>query len=112
MAKAAAGKQMTKSEIAASLADSVSKELGEGKEVSKKAITTVLAHLATLACKQAKNGFPVPGLGKLVLSKSAPREMVMQFGPKKGQTVKVPAKTRVKFRIAKAAKDSILGVKK
>ena len=38
--------------------------------------------------------------------------MVMQFGPKKGQTIKVPAKTRVKFRIAKAAKDAILGSKK
>jgi hypothetical protein len=37
--------------------------------------------------------------------------MVMQFGEKKGQVVKVPAKTRVKFRIAKAAKDAILGTK-
>jgi DNA-binding protein HU-beta len=51
----------------------------------------------------------IPGIGKLVLAKSKPREMVMQFGEKKGQTVKVPAKTRVKFRIAKAAKDAILG---
>ena len=45
-------------------------------------------------------------------AKSAPREMVMRFGPKAGQLVKVPAKTRVKFRVAKAAKDAILGAKK
>ena len=67
---------------------------------------------ATLAYKQAKNSFVIPGIGKLVLTKSAPREMVMRFGPKTGQTVKVPAKRRIKFRVAKAAKDAILGAKK
>jgi DNA-binding protein HU-beta len=35
----------------------------------------------------------------------------MQFGPKKGQTVKIPPKRVVKFRVAKAAKDAILGSK-
>jgi nucleoid DNA-binding protein len=38
--------------------------------------------------------------------------MVMQFGENKGKEIKVPAKTRVKFRIAKAAKDAILVTKK
>ena len=42
----------------------------------------------------------------------APREMVMRFGPKAGQTVKVPKKKVLKFRVAKAAKDAILGAKK
>jgi nucleoid DNA-binding protein len=34
--------------------------------------------------------------------------MVMQFGEKKGQTITVPAKRVVKFRVAKAAKEAIL----
>ncbi|HLL87947.1 MAG TPA: HU family DNA-binding protein [Tepidisphaeraceae bacterium] len=101
MAKAA--KAMTKSEIAATLADKVG--------ISKKQVNQFFQAQAELAYKQAKNQFVVPGIGKLVLAKSAPREMVMRFGPKTGQTVKVPAKTRVKFRIAKAAKDAILGTK-
>ena len=94
-------KAMTKSEIASTLAERVG--------ISKKQATQFLQAQAELACKQAKNTFVIPGIGKLVLAKSAPREMVMRFGPKQGQTVKVPAKTRVKFRVAKAAKDAILG---
>jgi DNA-binding protein HU-beta len=95
---------MSKSEIAAKLAEQVG--------ITKKQVNQFFEAQAELAYKQAKNAFQIPGIGKLVLAKSAPREMVMQFGPKKGQTIKVPAKTRVKFRIAKAAKDAILGSKK
>ena len=97
-------KAMTKSEIAAQLADKVG--------ITKKQVSAFFAAQAELAYKQAKNQFVVPGLGKLVLATSAPREMVMRFGPKAGQTVKVPAKRRIKFRVAKAAKDAILGAKK
>ena len=97
-------KSMTKSELAAHLADKVG--------ISKKQVSAFFQAQAEVAYKQAKNSFVLPGIGKLVLAKSAPREMVMRFGPKAGQTVKVPAKTRVKFRIAKAAKDAILGAKK
>lgn len=97
-------KAMTKSEIAATLAEKVG--------ITKKQASLFLAAQAELAYKQAKNQFVIPGIGKLVLAKSAPREMVMRFGDKKGQTIKVPAKTRVKFRVAKAAKDAILGSKK
>lgn len=97
-------KAMTKSEIAATIAEKVG--------ITKKQASAFFAAQAELAYKQAKNQFVIPGIGKLVLTKSAPREIVMRFGPKQGQTVKVPAKTRVKFRIAKAAKDAILGAKK
>ena len=96
-------KAMTKSEIAAQLAEKVG--------ITKKQVNQFFEAQAELAYKQAKNAFPLPGIGKLVLAKSAPREMVMQFGPNKGQTIKVPAKTRVKFRVAKAAKDAILAKK-
>ena len=97
-------KAMTKSEISATLAEKVG--------ITKKQVGAFFDAQAELAYKQAKNTFVLPGIGKLVLAKSAPRDMMMRFGPKAGQIVKVPAKTRVKFRVAKAAKDAILGVKK
>ena len=97
-------KAMTKSEISATLAEKVG--------ITKKQVSAFFDAQAELAYKQAKNTFVLPGIGKLVLAKSAPRDMMMRFGPKAGQIVKVPAKTRVKFRVAKAAKDAILGVKK
>ena len=97
-------KAMTKSEIAATLADKVG--------ITKKQVSAFFAAQAELAYKQAKNQFVVPGLGKLVLATSAPREMVMRFGPDAGKTKKIPAKTKVKFKIAKAAKDAIIGAKK
>lgn len=95
---------MTKSEIASTLADQVG--------ISKKQVNQFFEAQANLAYKQAKNQFVIPGVGKLVLAERAAREMVMRFGPKAGQTVKVPKKKVLKFRISKAAKDAILGVKK
>jgi DNA-binding protein HU-beta len=53
----------------------------------------------------------LPGIGKLVLANRPAREMIMRFGPKAGQKIKVPAKRVLKFRFAKAAKDAILGSK-
>ena len=105
MAKAATGgaKAMTKSEIAMNIAERVG--------LSRKQVNEVLAAQAELAYKQARNTFVIPGIGKLVLSESPAREMVMRFGPKVGQTVKVPKRKKLKFRVAKAAKDAILGAK-
>jgi DNA-binding protein HU-beta len=97
-------KAMTKSEIAAKL----SEEVG----ITKKQANAFFEAQAKLAYKEAKNSFVVPGLGKMVVVSRAAREMVMRFGPKAGQTVKVPAKKALKFRVAKAAKDAILGGKK
>ena len=105
MAKAASGgKSMTKSEIATTLAETAG--------LSKKQVVQLLQAQADLAYKQAKNTFVIPGIGKLVLAESPAREMVMRFGPKAGQTVKVPKRKKVRFRIAKATKDAILGAKK
>jgi DNA-binding protein HU-beta len=96
-------KALTKSQTAAAIAEKVG--------ISKKQASATLEALSQLAYKQAKNTFTVPGLGKLVLANRPSREIVMRFGPKAGQTVKVPAKRVVKFRISKAAKDAILGAK-
>ncbi len=59
-----------------------------------------------MAYKGAKSGFTVPGLGKLVLVN---RKARLGRNPATGAEIKIPAKRVVKFRVAKAAKDSILG---
>jgi len=96
--------QMTKSQMSATLAEKVG--------ITKKQASMFMAAQAELAYKQAKNTFVLPGIGKLVLVDRPAREMVMRFGPKAGQTVKIAKKKVLKFRVAKAAKDAILGVKK
>jgi DNA-binding protein HU-beta len=51
----------------------------------------------------------LPGFGKLVKQKRKARTGV---NPKTGVKIKIPAKKVVKFRVAKAAKDAILGTKR
>jgi DNA-binding protein HU-beta len=74
-------------------------------------ILSDLDTLSDVAYKATKkNGeFVIPGFGKLVKQK---RKARTGFNPKTQQKIKIPAKTVVKFRVAKAAKDAILGVKK
>src|ERR1035437_307873 len=99
-------KSLTKSATAAKLAADVSKVLGH--EVSKKQVVATLEALSALAYKEAKNKFTIPGLGKLVLVN---RKARMGRNPATGAEIKIPAKRVVKFRVAKAAKDAILGTK-
>src|ERR1700736_5446337 len=64
---------------------------------------------AIVYAETKKNGeFTFPGIGKLVKQK---RKARMGRNPKTGQSIKIPAKTVVKFRVAKAAKDAVLGEK-
>jgi DNA-binding protein HU-beta len=91
---------MTKSQIA----DHLAKRTG----VTKKIATQFLEEMANLAYKEAKNSFTLPGLGKLVLVN---RKARMGRNPATGEAIKIPAKRVVKFRVAKAAKDAILGKK-
>jgi DNA-binding protein HU-beta len=93
-------KTLTKSQIAASIAETVG--------LTKTQAVQTLEALAALAYKNAKNSFTLPGLGKLVLVN---RKARMGRNPATGQAIKIPAKRVVKFRVAKAAKDSILGKK-
>jgi DNA-binding protein HU-beta len=51
----------------------------------------------------------LPGFGKLVKQKRKARTGI---NPKTLEKIKIPAKTVVKFRVAKAAKDAVLGAKK
>jgi len=96
-----AGKSMTQSQIIAKLA--------EGAEISKKQVKAFLDSVAELAYKEAKNGFTLPGLGKLVL---VDRKARIGRNPATGEPIKIPAKKVVKFRVAKAAKEAIAGKKK
>ena len=93
-------KALTKSQLAAAIADQA--------ELPKKKAAEILEILAQLAYKHAKNTFTLPGLGKLVLVN---RKARIGRNPATGAEIKIPAKKVVKFRVAKAAKEAILGVK-
>ncbi len=82
------------------------RHMAESHEMSNKQVAAFLDALAEVAIKETKkNGvFVVPGLGRLV--KSA-RKARMGRNPQTGEAIKIPAKTVVKFRVAKAAKDAI-----
>jgi DNA-binding protein HU-beta len=90
-------KVMTKSQIIAGIAESAG--------IAKKQAVAALESLVCMAYKGAKDGFTIPGLGKLVKVK---RKARMGRNPATGEAIKIPAKTVLKFRIAKAAKDAIL----
>ena len=93
-------KALSKSQIAAAIAEKAG--------LTKKQAGEILGHVAELAYKNAKNTFTLPGLGKLVLVN---RKARMGRNPATGAEIKIPAKRVVKFRVAKAAKDAILGAK-
>ncbi len=92
-------KGMTKAQIADHLAQKT--------ELSKKLVLQVLDELATLAYGEAKNGFTVPGLGKLVVVDRAAR---MGRNPSTGEPIQIPAKRALKFRLSKEAKDAVAGM--
>jgi DNA-binding protein HU-beta len=91
---------MTKSQLTAHLA--------EATGLSKKEVVRFLEILAETAYKQAKVGFTIPGLGKLVVAKRKARTGI---NPATKEPIKIPAKTVLKFRIAKACKDAVVPAK-
>ena len=93
-------KALSKSQIATAIA--------EKNGLTKKAATEILDSIVQLAYKNAKDTFTLPGLGKLVL---VDRKARMGRNPATGEAIQIKAKRVVKFRVAKAAKDAILGTK-
>ena len=93
-------KALSKSQIAA--------EIAENAGIKKKQAAEILEHIAAMAYKNAKNTFTLPGIGKLVLVN---RKARLGRNPATGEQIQIPAKRVVKFRVAKAAKDAILGAK-
>lgn len=93
-------KSMTKSQLIAHLA--------EKAELKKPEVTAVLDELVAVACSEAKKsekGFTLPGFGKLVRVQRGER---MGRNPATGESIKIPPKKVVKFRIAKSLKDTLL----
>lgn len=90
---------MTKSQIMQTLATK--------SEVAKKDVQAVMDTLMGLAYSEAKSAgeFTIPGIGKLVKKHRKARQ---GRNPATGATISIPAKTVLKFRVSKAAKDSIL----
>jgi len=93
-------KALSKSQIAAAVA--------EKNGITKRQAQEIMETFVDLAYKNAKNSFTFPGLGKLVLVN---RKARVGRNPATGESINIPAKRVVKFRVAKAAKDAILGGK-
>ena len=91
--------KMTKSQLM--------QELAAKTELTKKQIVGVLEALANMAYVHVKHDgeFVLPGFGKLVKVNRKARE---GRNPLTGATIQIPAKTVVKFRVAKAAKEAVL----
>jgi len=95
--------RMTQTQLVRSLADSC--------ELNNKQARQFLECLSSLAISEVKkNGvFVLPGIGRLVRQE---RKARTGRNPATGETIKIPAKKVVKFRVAKAAKDAIVPPKK
>lgn len=93
---------MTQSEIINQLADS--------SGLKKTDVKALFDNLATLAVGEVKKAgeFTLPGFGKFVKTKRKARE---GRNPATGETIKIAAKTTVKFRASKAMKDAVAGGK-
>lgn len=91
--------KMTKSQMLQALAEKLN--------VSKKQAGEMVEALVDLAYSHVKSSgeFVLPGVGKLV---KVHRNARVGRNPATGETIQIPAKTVVKFRVAKAAKDAIL----
>lgn len=74
---------------------------------TKKEVSEMIDALVALAYSETKKAgeFTIPGLGKLIKKK---RDARTGRNPATGATIQIPAKTVIKFRVAKQAKDSIL----
>jgi DNA-binding protein HU-beta len=104
MATAASGKKrMTQSEVVNHFAEKFNIKRAQAKEM--------FDELANLASSEVKNNgeFVLPGFGKLVRSERKARE---GRNPATGETIQIPAKTTLKFRVGKSMKDTVLPKKK
>lgn len=87
------------------------KKLAETNGVTNKIAKAFLESYAGVAVAETKKfgQFVMPGIGKLV---RVDRKARMGRNPSTGETIKIPAKKVVKFRVAKAVKDAIVPPKK
>ncbi len=88
---------MTKAQLMSALAEKTG--------LAKKDVVGFMDTLAEMAYSEVKKDgvFVLPGFGKLV---KVDRKERMGVNPATGEKIKIPAKTVVKFRLAKAAKEA------
>ena len=98
-AKKTPSKGMTKSDLIW--------QMGEKMGVSTKESAAFFDLLATTAMEETRTvgEFTIPGIGKLVKAERAAR---LGRNPQTGESIKIAAKTTVKFRLAKSAKDAVV----
>ena len=80
--------------------------IAEKAAVTKQNAEAMLDCLAQLAYQHAKEEFTIPGVGKLIVVEQKART---GRNPQTGAEIQIPARKALKFRIAKAAKDAVLG---
>lgn len=87
------------------------RHMAEKLELTNKQVAGFFDLLSETAVKETKKTgvFVIPGLGRLV---KAERKARLGRNPQTGESIKIKAKTVVKFRVAKSAKDAIAPVKK
>jgi DNA-binding protein HU-beta len=83
------------------------KELAEATGVGNKVAKQFLEKYTEMAVRETKKEgmFVMPGIGRLV---RVERKARLGRNPSTGESIKIPAKKVVKFRIAKSVKDSIV----
>ena len=92
-------KRMSQSEVVNHFAEKYELKRAQVKELFEE-----LANLATNEVKESGE-FVLPGFGKLVLSERKARE---GRNPQTGETIQIPAKTALKFRLIKGLKVSVV----
>ena len=87
------------------------KELAEATQTNSKVAKQFMISFSEMAVRETrKNGmFVIPGIGRLV---RVERKARVGRNPATGESIKIPAKKVVKFRVAKAVKDAIVPPKK
>jgi DNA-binding protein HU-beta len=85
--------------------------LADAADVTKKQADTLLVSLVDLTVSSVKKGDPVkiPGLG---IFRKVQTKARMGRNPQTGEAIKIPARKKVRFSVAKTFKDSVLGAKK
>lgn len=89
--------------------DELVSRLAEKARLSPDQVRAFLQAQAELASEQARSEYPLPGIGVLQLTDRPAHSMVMRFGPKQGQTIEVPAKKELQFRVCRMMKEIVLG---
>ena len=81
--------------------------MAEEMEVQPKQVAGFFNLLIEMATTQTRKlgEFTIPGLGKLVKAQRAAR---LGRNPATGEAIKIKAKTAVKFRLSKSAKDAVV----